>query len=86
MHVYKKNSKGLYNFKCYLMHRSIMVVVYNPYNLFTLSLYYSKNSTTSWLLSIGHRPMFVVKSIVIQINAMGYGSINYAGISRESGS
>jgi len=61
-----------------VMHRSI--AGYNPYNLFILTKYYSKNFTTNKLLAIGHMPMFVVKSIVIQINGLAYGSINYVVI------
>jgi len=45
-----------------LMHRS--TAGYNPYNLFSLTIDYSKNFTTNKLLTIGHMPMFVVKSIV----------------------
>jgi len=47
------------------MHRSI--AGYNPYNLFILTIDYSKNFTTNKVLTIGHMSMFVVKSIVIQI-------------------
>jgi len=57
------------------MHRSI--AGYNPYNLFIITIDYSKNFTTRWLLTIGHMSMFVVKSIVIQIISLGYGSINW---------
>jgi len=57
------------------MHRSI--AGYNPYNLFILTIDYSKNFTTNKVLTIGHMSMFVVKSIVIQINGLAYGSINY---------
>ena len=56
------------------IHRSIDG--HNPYNLLILTIDYSKNLTTSKLLSIGHMTMFVVKSIVIQIIGQGYGSIN----------
>jgi len=45
------------------MHRSI--AGYNPYNLFSLTIDYSKNFTSNKVLTIGHMPMFVVKSIVI---------------------
>ena len=48
------------------IHRSI--AVRNPNNLFILTLVYSKNLTTSYLLTIEHMAMFVVKSIHIQIN------------------
>ena len=47
------------------MHRSI--AGHNPYNPFILTIVYSKNLTTSWLLTIEHMAMFVVKSIHIQI-------------------
>jgi len=57
-----------------LMHRSI--AGYFPYNLFIITIDYSKNFTTRWLLTIGHMSMFVVKSIVIQIISLAYGSIN----------
>ena len=56
------------------MHRSI--AGYNPYNLFILTIDYSKNFTTNKVLTIGHMSMFVVKSIVVQINGLAYGSIN----------
>ena len=45
------------------MHR--IIAGYNPYNLFILSIDYSKNFTTNKVLTIGHMSMFVVKSIVI---------------------
>jgi len=48
------------------MHRSI--AGHNPYNLFILTIVYSKNLTTSKLLTIEHMTMFVVKSIHIQID------------------
>jgi len=57
-----------------VMHRSI--AGYNPYNLFILTIDYSKNFTTNKVLTIGHMSMFVVKSIVIQINGLASGSIN----------
>jgi len=44
------------------IHRSI--AGYNPI-LFSLTIDFSKNFTTSKVLKIGHMPMFVVKSIVI---------------------
>ena len=47
------------------MHRSI--AGHNPYNPFILTIVYSKNFTTSWLLTTEHMAMFVVKSIHIQI-------------------
>jgi len=56
------------------IHRSI--AGYNPYNLFILTIDYSKNFTTNKVLTIGRMSMFVVKSIVIQINSLAYGSIN----------
>ena len=56
------------------MHRSI--AGYNPYNLFILTIDFSKNFTTNKVLTIGHMSMFVVKSIVIQNNGLAYGSIN----------
>ena len=56
------------------MHRSI--AGYNPYNLFIITIDYSKNFTTNKVLTKGHMSMFVVKSIVIQINGLAYGSIN----------
>jgi len=56
------------------MHRSI--AGYNPYNLFILTIDYSTNFTTNKVLTIGHMSMFVVKSIVIQITGLAYGSIN----------
>jgi len=45
-------------------------------NLFILTIDYSTSFTTSKLLTIGHMPLFVVKSIVIQINGLGCVSIN----------
>jgi len=57
------------------MHRSI--AVYNSYNLFILTKDYRTNFTTRLLPTTGHMSMFVVKSIVIQINGHSYGSINY---------
>ena len=53
-------------FRYAIMHRSI--AVHNPYNLFILTIVYSKNLTTSYLLTIEHMAMFVDKSIHIQIN------------------
>jgi len=41
-----------------LMHRSI--AGHNPYNLFVLTIVYSKIFTTRYLLTIGHMAMFVV--------------------------
>jgi len=59
------------------MHRSIAgYSPYSPYNLFILTIYYSKNFTTNKVLTIGHMPMFVVKSVVIKMNGLAYGSIN----------
>ena len=58
-------------FSIYLaMHRSI--AGYNPYNLISLTIYYSKNFTTNKVLTIGHMPLFVVKSTVIKINSLAY--------------
>jgi len=48
------------------MHRSI--AVHTPYNLFILTKVKSKTLTTSYLLTIEHMVMFVVKSIHIKIN------------------
>jgi len=39
----------------------------NPYNSFILTIVYSKNLITSWLLKKEHMALFVVKSIHIQI-------------------
>jgi len=64
------------------MHRSI--AGYNPYNLFILTIDYSKNFTTNKVLTIGHMSMFVVKSIVIQINGLAYGSINLGSSDSET--
>jgi len=45
--------------------------------MFILTIDYNKNFTTSYLLTIGHVSMCVVKSIVIHIsNGLGYGSTN----------
>jgi len=49
------------------MHRS--TAGHNPYNLFILTIVYSKNLPTSYLRTIEHMTMFVVKSIHIQINS-----------------
>ena len=57
------------------MHR--FVVGHNPYNLFIVIIDYSKIFTTRSLHTIVHMAMFVVKSIVFQINGQGYGSINF---------
>ena len=56
------------------MQRSI--ADHNPYNMFILTIDFSKNSTKIKLLTIEHMAMFVVKSIVIQINGKVYGLIN----------
>jgi len=56
------------------VHRSI--AGYNPYDLFILTIDYSKNFTTNKVLTIGHMSMFVVKFIVIQNNGLAYGSIS----------
>jgi len=50
-----------------VMHRS--TAGHNPYNLFILTIVYSKNLPTSYLRTIEHMTMFVVKSIHIQINS-----------------
>ena len=42
---------------------------HNPYNLLILTIVYSKNLPTSYLRTIEHMAMFVVKSIHIQINS-----------------
>jgi len=47
------------------MHRS--TAGHNPYNLFILTIVYSKNLPTSYLRTIEHMTIFVVKSIHIQI-------------------
>jgi len=49
---------------------------HNPFNLFILTIIFSKNFTTKLLLKMEHMPMFVVKSLHIQINGQVYGSIN----------
>ena len=49
------------------MHRS--TASHNPYNLFILTIVYSKHLPTSYLRTIEHITMFVVKSIHIQINS-----------------
>jgi len=54
----------------------ISIADYNPYNLFILTIVYSKNLTTNKLLTIEQMTMFVVKYIHIQINGYVYGSIN----------
>ena len=58
------------------MHKS--TAGYNTFNLFILTIDYSTNFTTSLLLIviIEHMARFVVKSIVIEINGLGYGLIN----------
>jgi len=56
------------------MHRSI--AGYDPYNMFILTIDYCTNFTTNKVITIGHMSMFVVKSIVIQINDLAYGSTN----------
>ena len=43
------------------MHRSI--AGHNPYNLFVLTKYYSKNIITRLLLTKGHMSMFVVTNV-----------------------
>ena len=58
------------------MHRYIA-----GFNLFILTIDYSKNFTTNKVLTIGYMPMFVVNSIVIQIYGLAYGSINYFAVS-----
>ena len=49
------------------MHRS--TAGHNPYNLFILTIVYSKNLPTSYLRTIEHMAMFVVKYIHIQVNS-----------------
>jgi len=49
------------------MHRS--TAGHNPYNLFILTIVYSKKLPTCYLRTIEHMAMFVVKSIHIQINS-----------------
>jgi len=49
------------------MHRS--TAGHNPYNLFILTIVYSKNLPTSYLRTIEHMTIFVVKNIHIQINS-----------------
>jgi len=56
------------------MHRSI--AGYNPYNLFILTIDYSKNFTTRLLLTTQPMVMFVVKSIVFQFKDQVYEAIN----------
>jgi len=53
------------------MHRSI-IAGHNPYNLFILTIDYSKNFTTRLLLTIELMVLIVVKSIVIPINGQVY--------------
>jgi len=71
--------RGKYNSRFLLsqvvsLHRS--TDVHNAYNLFILTIdYSSKNFTTISLLAIERMAIFVVKSIVIQMNGQGYGSI-----------
>jgi len=63
-------SDALYTSGCVThrsMHRS--TAGHNPYNLFILTIVYSKNLPTSYLRTIEHMAMFVVKSIHIQINS-----------------
>jgi len=42
---------------------------HNPYNLLIFTIVYSKNLPTSYLRTIEHMTIFVVKSIHIQINS-----------------
>ena len=49
---------------------------HNHYNLFTLTIEYGKNFTTTQLLTIELMALFMVKSIHIQINGQVYGSIS----------
>ena len=74
MHCVNSPISNKYSFALCGIHRSI--VGYNPYNLFIVTIHNSKNFTTRRLLIIGHIPMYVVKSVVIQINGHGYGFIN----------
>ena len=48
---------------------------HNPHNLFIFTKDYRQNFTTRWLLTTEHMAMFVVKSIVIQINSQVYRTI-----------
>jgi len=50
---------------------------HNRYNLFILTIYYSKIFTTMKLLTIEHMAMFLVKSIHIQIIGQVFESINF---------
>jgi len=61
------------------MHRS--TAGHNPYNLFILTIVYSKNLPTSYLRTIEHMTIFVVKSIHIQINSqvMDLSIVNMVG-------
>jgi len=61
------------------MHRSI--AGHYTYNLFISTIDYSTDFTTIQLLTIEHMVMFVVISIVVQINGQVYGSINCSIIS-----
>ena len=60
-----------------MTHSNMALQCIDPYNLLILAQYYSKNFTKRKLLTIGHMAMFVVKSIVIEINGQVYGSINH---------
>jgi len=61
-----------------LMCRSI--AGHNAYNLFILTIDYSKNFTTMKLLTIELMAMFVVRSILFQMNGQIYGSINHCHV------
>jgi len=51
---------------CISMHK--FIAGHSPYNLFVLTIDYSKILTTRQLPTIGHMTMFVVISIRIQIH------------------
>jgi len=53
---------------------------HNLYNLFILAKYCSKNFATTSLQTIEPMAVFVVKSIVMQSNSHGYGSINFIAV------
>ena len=59
------------------MRRSI--AGHNPYNLFIFTIDDSKNFTTTYVQTVEHMAMCVIKSIVIQTNGQVYWPINSAG-------
>jgi len=75
-YVFKRSPYDQYGLSTNYTWSSTVRHGYKPYNMFISTIYYSKNLTTKKVLTIGHMPMFVVKSIVIQINGLTYGSIN----------